>query len=223
MRRLALLLLLLSISCGPVLSNKKINILLLGDSTTAPRAGMEGVATYMQQNLITSSYSVTDLSVPGSTIQAQQTRWMAFDNKHAIDYIIINLGLNNIRPDADINELVALYQQLVNVIHKTSGNAEIIIATMTPAARYWTRLYGTEDGEQCLQLWHELNNAIMMKNRHIISGVQQRLHHHTIALSDSAYNLAEQYDSGDLIHENNKARMIIAKEYCEALLRRSTQ
>jgi len=188
--------------------------LLLGDSTVASYAGQNAVASYfLTAGDTRNGGTLTDRSVAGETIAQQSARWTADANKATYDWVVIQVGLNDLNPAESAATALGRYQTMVNTINsdKKTG-AQIIAVTMTPCKERLTDLYGA-GGPTSYAKWQDMNTAISGGGASPIAGVTYHVTTHTTTLNDGSGNLAATYDTGDHIHENNAARAIIACEY----------
>lgn len=189
----------------------------IGDSTVAAYAGGTAVASLLfNQTEITKGYSCTNLAVPGHTINQQLTVWNAFANKLDMDWIVVQIGLNDLNPADSLSSALGCYQNLINTINSTKrAGAKILLATMIPCKERLFDLY-TTNGEISYQKWLSINDAIM-GGINSITSVDHRINEHTSLLNDGNGNLLPQYDTGDHIHENTAAREIIASVWRDGL------
>ena len=192
---------------------------ILGDSTIAAYAGQVGVETYLRDPANTQAGStVTSLAVPGETIDQQKARWVADANKATYDWVIVQVGLNDVVDDTvaapvAINKL----QVLVDTINagKKAG-AKVIICTMVPAKSRFFSLLGSTNGATAYARWASINAAIS-GGASAVTGVDLRISSHTARLNDGAGNLMAPYDTGDGIHTTNSGREIQAAEWARGL------
>ncbi|MEN3976603.1 tail fiber domain-containing protein [Emcibacter sp. SYSU 3D8] len=193
---------------------------VLGDSTIASYLGQNEVGYY----LLTSSdgligTTVTTLAQPGHTIDQQKALWTADSNKATYDWIIVQVGLNDLLYSESAATALARYQSLIDTINaEKKASAVVVVATMTPLKQRLIDLYGASNGAISYQKWLDMNVAIMGGGANAITGVQYRVHNHTTELDDGTGNLAAIYNI-DNVHENNAARVIIASAWRAALNR----
>lgn len=189
----------------------------IGDSTVAEFAGGTAIASLLfNQTEITNGYSCTNLAVAGHTIDQQLTVWNAFTNKVDMDWIVVQIGLNDLNPADSLSAALGRYQNLINTINSTKKvDAKVILATMIPCKERLFDAY-TTNGEVSYQKWLSINDAIM-GGANSITGVDHRMSDHTALLNDGNGNLLPQYDTGDHIHENTAAREIIASVWRDGL------
>jgi len=201
----------------PFISNISISSkgLLIGDSTIAAYAGGDGIETFLLEPADTFQGStILNQAVPGNTIDQQLTIYNADSNKATYDWIIVQIGLNDILPTSETAAtVIARYQNLINTIYATKkASAKIIVSTMLPCKQRFIDLVGAVDGALAQQKWVDINNAIMGGGANPVINVDFRNNDHVLPLSDGNGNIAKNYNvaSGDNIHENNNGRMVIA-------------
>lgn len=193
---------------------------VLGDSTAAAYVGYIAVADYVPSALDREyGRTITSLADPGDTVAQQKTAWIADANKAQYDWIIVQIGLNDVGytlPDATI---IGRVQDLVDQINtdKKAG-AKLIIATMTPAHQRWIDLFGAVNGPTAHAQWAAVNEAIKGNGATPVTWVDSRLSAHTDALGDVDGYLLPAYDHGDHIHENNPGRQVIAAVWHSGLV-----
>ncbi|MFA6459519.1 MAG: SGNH/GDSL hydrolase family protein [Candidatus Paceibacterota bacterium] len=192
---------------------------ILGDSTIAAYLGYNGVDTY----LLSGSDAIlgtiiNNQAVAGHTINQQKAVWDSDPNKTEYDWIIVEVGLNDVKYTETNAIVLARYQALIDDINSTKKpTAIVIVATMVPVRQRLIDLYGVTNGLTAYSQWQNMNTAIMGGGANAITGVQYRVNAHTAALSDGNGNLAAVYNHGDNIHENNVGRAIIANALRQAL------
>src|SRR6478736_6349884 len=109
----------------------------IGDSTVAanypPGIGILSVASYTL-DLMPAGSAINDISFPGDTINQQLTAWSALPapTKAAFDWVICEIGLNDVDPAVSLATTVSHYQTMVNTIRADNATCKIIAATMTP-------------------------------------------------------------------------------------------
>lgn len=198
-------------------NTKQSKGLLSGDSTLAAWAGQNAVASYLISNIdITQGSSLIDISVGGQTILQQKAIWDARSDKNTFDYVIVQVGHNDLADP--ISTIIGRLQSYVDSINSTKkSTCKVIVGTLTPARKRYDLDVPSGLG---YNNWLALNNAIMGVGSTIITGVYFRTNIHTLSIQDfdtveSNINgrLARIYDTGDGIHENNDARIIIANSY----------
>ena len=183
-------------------NNVSKNVMLIGDSTIA---SFSCRSTSLAQNMFTSSeisdgWNATSIAAPGNTINQQLTAWNNHSLKTKYDYIIIQIGLNDM--NTNISTTLSNYQNLINQVNLTKKQSAIVfISCMLPCKQRFIDL-GLVNGQSN---WVALNNAIMTS----ITGVNKRNNYHVPLLDDGNGNLKAIYDCGDHIHENQAGADII--------------
>ena len=193
--------------------------LLIGNSTIAAYMGQDGVDKFLLSSADSvEGTTINNQAVPGNTILQQQTIYLADTNKAKYDWIIVEIGLNDINYSEPASAALGRYQTFIDTINATKkAGAKILVATMTPALNRFINVLGNINGYLALQNWLDMNNAIMGSGPNAIYGVDYRTDAHTLALDDGSFALSYMYDMGDGIHETNAARNIIAESYRQAL------
>lgn len=193
--------------------------LISGDSTIASYLGQSAVASYLVLPAdLSLGNSITDISVPGHTIAQQKSAWLALSDKNTYDYVIVQIGLNDVGFTESNATVIARLQDYINSINSNKkASCKVIIGTMTPAKQRWIDLYGETNGATAQSQWIAINEAIKGNGSNPITGAASRVYEHTEAISDMYKNLAAPYDMGDHIHESNLARIVIANAHRKAL------
>lgn len=145
------------------------------------------------------------IAVAGETINQQLTRWNSYSNKASLDYVVIQVGLNDLHYTNVLSDVTTRYQNLVNAI---TPYCDVYVACMLPCKQRWINLYGATNGAISQTLWSGLNSFIMTG----VTGVAGRINSHVALLDDGLGNLNSIYQvvPPDQIHENNAGRQIIA-------------
>jgi len=193
--------------------------LISGDSTIAAYLGQNSVASYLVNSKdISLGNTIVDIAVPGHTITQQKTAWTALSDKNTYDYIIIQIGLNDIGYTETNTVVINRLQDYINTINLgKKATCKIVLGTMIPAKQRFIDFYGVTNGTITYNQWKALNNAILGFGAIPITGIDVVQNNHTVLLNDGIDNLAGTYDTGDYIHENNKGREIIGNEYRKTL------
>ncbi len=194
----------------------------VGNSTVAHYRGGAAVPSLLfTAEEIAQGYSCQSLAVPGHTIDQQLERWLDLQQKERIDWVIVEIGLNDLDPNDPLEATLQRYQRLIDTINRTKpANAKLIIATMTPARERLKDIYRGK-GNSSYKKWVAMNDAIMGKGKTPIIGVDHRINEHTLLLSDKRGNLKSEYEifEKDHVHQNTAARLIIASVWRVALSR----
>lgn len=184
----------------------------IGDSTIATGSGKDkGVNELIFTiNELNKGYVCYTQALPGNTIGDQLNIWSNDPSKLLYDWVIIQVGLNDMMPN-DAQGIIDNYQNLVNVVKSTSKEScKVIVSCMLPCKQRWIDLgwiYGQQN-------WEALNNAIMTT----IANVDGRINQHVAILDDGEGNLKSIYDTGDHIHENLAGAQVIADAWREKLI-----
>ena len=189
--------------------------LISGNSTIAAYLGQNAVKAYLFSDCDQlNGTTIADISVPGNTILQQQTLYLADPDKLLYDWVVVEIGLNDLDPAETAATALARYQTYINNIRSNSKtSAVIIVSAMTPCRQRLIDVYGSTNGPIAYQKWLDMNVAIMGAGSNKITGVDGRIYNHVTALNDGLGNLAQQYDLGDGIHESNAGRLIIASAW----------
>ncbi|MCE5345164.1 MAG: neutral/alkaline non-lysosomal ceramidase N-terminal domain-containing protein [Bacteroidales bacterium] len=196
----------------------KPSVGIVGNSTIAAYAGGESIATLMN---VTSAYNITDISVPGYTIHQEDSLWrnLPVSVKQSLDYVFVEIGLNDLKPEESASKALARYQSLINLIRtETNNSCKIITSTMTPCKQRLINLYGNTKGLISYQKWLDMNTAMIGIGPDKIRNIDTYCNSHTNTLSDGKGNLTNFYDTGDGVHETTFARQIIANEWMTKIM-----
>jgi lysophospholipase L1-like esterase len=195
----------------PVFSIKG-NVLVIGDSTVAGTNVGTKISALMS---IASGYTLTDISQGGDTIQGQTSKYnnLGSSVKAAINYAVIQIGLNDVYPaSATLSDLKTKYQTLINAIKTNSPNAYIVISCMLPCRARWQALVPTT-ADHAQQMWAELNQSII-DNEYGANAVASI---HQWALAYDHFTLRPEYNTGDKIHENKAGQQVILLSWLSAM------
>ena len=195
----------------PVFSIKG-NVLVIGDSTVAGTNVGTKISALMS---IASGYTLTDISQGGDTIQGQTGKYnnLSSSVKAAINYAVIQIGLNDVYPaSASVADLKTKYQTLVNTIKTNSPNAYIVISCMLPCRARWQALVPTT-ADHAQEVWAGLNQTII-DNEYGADAVASI---HQWALAYDNFVLRPEYDTGDKIHENKAGQQVILLSWLSAM------
>jgi lysophospholipase L1-like esterase len=189
------------------------NICVIGNSTISAHLGGNAVADYLEY-----TGSLTDISFPGSSIVGQKDSWdlLSDSTKLALDYVFVQIGLNDLDSDESVAPALQRYQLLVDAINETAPDAKVILGTMIPCKQSLINFYGATGGLVAYQKWLDMNEAIKGKGEYAITGMDGTASIHTVLLNDGNDNLASAYDVGDGKHPNNAGRIIIANSWMAA-------
>ena len=190
----------------------KGNVLVIGDSTIAGTGVGTKISALMS---LASGYTLTDISQGGDTIQGQTSKYnnLSSSVKAAINYAVIQIGLNDVYPaSATLSDLKTKYQTLINAIKTNSPNAYIVISCMLPCRARWQALVPTT-ADHAQQMWAELNQSII-NNEYGADAVASI---HQWALAYDNFVLRPEYDTGDKIHENKAGQQVILLSWLSAM------
>jgi len=170
---------------------------------------------------VAQGYSVRSLAVPGHTIYQQLALWKECTDKGQADWIIVEIGLNDLRPADPLDSALYRYQKLIDTINLTKRpGAIVILATMTPDRQ---RIFDVfkEQAPLSYKKWIDMNKAIMGEGPHAITGVDFRFDGHTRTLGDARGNLKPEYEVSrtDHVHENTAGRLVVASYWRIALVK----
>ena len=190
----------------------KGNVLVIGDSTIAGTGVGTKISALMS---LASGYTLTDISQGGDTIQGQTSKYnnLGSSVKAAINYAVIQIGLNDVYPaSVTLSDLKTKYQTLINAIKTNSPNAYIVISCMLPCRARWQALVPTT-ADHAQQMWTELNQSII-NNEYGADAVASI---HQWALAYDNFVLRPEYDTGDKIHENKAGQQVILLSWLSAM------
>lgn len=192
---------------------------ILGDSTICAGYGCFGVDYYvLSAKDIAAGYTTTNLAQGSHTILNQKAAWLADPNKSTYDWVVVEIGLNDLNPAEAASVALVRYQDLVDtILSGIKWSARVVTATMTPCKADLINIYGAGPGAVAYTKWLDMNEAISGAGALAIVGMMASVSEHTDALNDGAGNLDPLYDLGDGIHENDAAREIIATKWRIAL------
>lgn len=206
----------------PVAVVKPTRGVCIGNSTVARYLGGASVADLLfAPEELQQGYSCHSLAVPGHTIYQQLELWKAYAGKSQADWIMVEIGLNDLRPADPLDSALYRYQKLIDTINLTKkAGAKVILATMSPDRERIMEVF-KEQGKLSYNKYLAMNKAIMGKGPHPVTGVDYRFDGHTIALSDKKGNLLPEYEVArrDHVHENTAGRLIIAGYWRIALVK----
>lgn len=196
---------------------------IIGNSTVAAYAGQSAVDVFMFNAQETATgFSATNLAVPGNTIDQQRAAWEAQSTatKKSYQWIIAEIGLNDLDPTVSTATTIAKYQQMVDTFYsQKSPNCKIILASMTPLKARLQFVYPST-WATAWQKWKDLNTAIMGGGATPITKADYRFNQHTVLMENANGNLDtvyEVYTVYDHVHQNNAGRALQAKYYVQAL------
>jgi hypothetical protein len=193
---------------------------VLGDST---------VAINTSANPLPNSYSVSslvgglitggaDVSKVGDRISDQLAAWSAVSGKSALQCVILQIGLNDIKGrigenTATSSDVISELQSAVNTVRASiSPFCKIYISGLNPC-KGW--LDSSTNAAAAYAGWLAVNEAISGNGSTPITGVDGRITTHVSSLNDGSGYLQSVYqtDSADFVHENSEARFIISQAW----------
>lgn len=184
----------------------------IGNSTVARYHGGEAVATLLfTAEEEAAGFSCTSLAVPGHSINQQLEAWKNFNDRAEVDWIIVQIGLNDLDPSDPVDSTLYRYQKLIDTINlMKKPNAKIIVACMIPCRQRLINIY--KQGKVSFAKWKLVNDAIMGRGKNNITGVDYRIDGFVRVLGDTNNNLRPEFQTVnvDHIHENTAGRMVIA-------------
>lgn len=189
----------------------------IGNSTVGDYYTSSTVGTAVSDLLLTDAeleagYQLHSIATPNETIAQQRTAWNALVDHSVYDYVIVQIGLNDMNPAESAATALARYQTLIDDIRADAPDITIIAAKMIPAKARWNTIWpGDPAGAQ--QKWVDMNDAMMGTGANAITGIDDYIDAHVPLLDDGAGNLAAAYDVGDGIHPNDAGRTIIANAW----------
>lgn len=181
-------------------------ICLIGDST------MGTIDTYLKPQ---TKGIITNIAIYGGSTAGQIAAWNALSaaQKLAFDYVVIQIGLNDLHNAIPENSLtapvlIAQIQSLFDLVYSEKKAAcKIISSTMTPIKAV---LVGDE-----YNVWLAVNEAYRGEGATPFTHADLYASYHTEKLGDGSDNLAATYDSGDGVHPTLAGREVCADDYRE--------
>lgn len=118
-----------------------------GDSTVADFLVNSVAGTAVSDLLLTdeqlqNGYQCYSIATPNDTIAQQRTAWNALTSHSQYDWIILQVGLNDMNPAEAASVAIARMQAYIDDIRADAPNIVIIMAAMNPARARWDTLYG---------------------------------------------------------------------------------
>ena len=209
------------------LKNGMVYAAVLGDSTTAilNSAGSlpdrRNVSTFCS-GLICGGAAIAH---SGDRIANQKTAWQALTTKSALEVVIVQIGLNDVKGrvgagTATTAQVIADLQDLITTIRAdVPASCKIFVSQLTPC-KLW--LDAATDAAAANQAWLDVNTAIAGGGATPITGVDGRITSHVALLADvdgkSLNPIYELDPSGTPgVHENNEGAFILAQAWRGAL------
>lgn len=192
---------------------------VLGDSTVAVNNAAFGLTNATSTASLVGGMvcGAADMSTAGENIAQQKARWVALPDKSALQAVIIQIGLNDVRGRIGFNtatsaQVIADLQDLVTtVIADKPAGCKVYISQMTPC-KLW--LDSATNPSAAYAGWQAVNEAIAGSGATPITGVDGRITSHVAALNDGSGNLLTIYDhNADGVHLSNEGRFIVAQAW----------
>lgn len=192
---------------------------VLGDSTSCFNNSAQGLTTAASTASLVGGMIVgaADISLSGDNIAGQKSKWTALAGKTALQAVIIQIGLNDVRGRIGFNtatsaQVIADLQDLVDtVIADKPAGCKVYISQMTPC-KLW--LDSATNPSAAYAGWQAVNEAIAGSGATPITGVDGRITSHVAALNDGSGNLLTIYDhNADGVHLSNEGRFIVAQAW----------
>lgn len=190
---------------------------VLGDSTVAYLNSSVGIPQAMRVSSLVGGMVANgaDVSKAGDRIANQKTAWTGIADKSALQAVVIQIGLNDVKGRVGENlattaQVIADLQDLVDTVNadKPAG-CRVYVSGLTPC-KAW--LDTATNPAAAYAAWQAVNEAIAGGGSTPITGVDGRITSHVAALAGSGDILHPNYDM-DGVHENNEARFIIAQAW----------
>lgn len=195
-----------------VLAEAVVRGIVLGDSVTAgwEKGPPVGVA-FPSVAQRSAGYLSFALSEPAATVADQLGAWQvsSYRGRSSLQWVIVQLGLNDIHNGQTAAQIVTSLQTLVDDIASSTPNARILIGQMTPGRTYW-------NNAALNQIELDVNNSIMgvAGAIPIITGIAASADRISMAdLDDGTGALKTIYDVGDQLHPNTAGRLVMGAAY----------
>lgn len=192
---------------------------VLGDSTSCFNNSAQGLTNATSTASLVGGMIVgaADISLSGDNIAGQKSKWTALAGKTALQAVIIQIGLNDVRGRIGFNtatsaQVIADLQDLVDAVNAAKPvGCKVYISQMTPC-KLW--LDGVTNPSAAYAGWQAVNEAIAGSGSTPITGVDGRITSHVAALNDGSDNLLTIYDhNADGVHLSNEGRFIVAQSW----------
>jgi hypothetical protein len=181
----------------------------LGDSTSAAFVGQRSLGSLIYTTDEDPLQSrVAMIATPSDTPLGQRDKWNTAGPRGwpGTKWGLVLVGINRLIAGASAATVLDEINTLVDAAHSSNPTMEIAVMPPLPCKARMLSELGATAGAACYAQWVLLRDAILA------GGVT----HATIvlpfpaALDDGNGNLPAQYDTGDGIHENDAARVLIA-------------
>lgn len=172
-----------------------------------------------------------DIAHSGDRIANQKTAWTAIAQKTALEVVIVQIGLNDVKSrigagTATTAQVIADYQDLIDTIRAGApATCKIFVSQLNPC-KLW--LDAATNPAAAYAGWQDINSSIAGialspsgNTVTTITGVDGRITSHVALLNDGSDNLNPIYEldpSGTPgVHENNEGAFILAQAWRGAL------
>lgn len=184
--------------------------LAVGDSTVASYAGGTQLADLLYNSAEElNGYSCANIAVAGDTIAQQEAAWTAYGSKTVPDFIVVQIGLNDLVPAESAATALGRYQDLIDTINAGKrSDCKVFTSAMIPCKSRLIDLYGAIDGVTSYNKWLAMNTAIIGSGGSAITGFTDYINEHQTTMNDGSGNLLGAYDTGDGIHPNDAGRTV---------------
>lgn len=193
-----------------------VNAAILGDSTTAILNSAGGFPDARNTSTFCGGLVCggADIAHSGDRIANQKTAWTAIAQKTALEVVIVQIGLNDVKGrvgagSATTAQVITDYQDLINTIRTDAPAAcKIYVSQLTPC-KAWLDL--ATFPAAAYTAWLDVNTAIAGGGSTPITGVDGRITAHVAPLNNGSGYLNTIYDfNNDGVHLNNEGRFINA-------------
>ncbi len=226
-RLLPALILSLSFAAAPPLlaAERTLTIVAFGDSTTAPRQGVEKVYPQRLEELLAArgyQAKVVNAGVGGNTTAAAVERYQNDVIAHRPDMVIIQFGLNDSAVDVSEGKqtprlALHLYERNLNNLLRDLAWRSVRVILMTPNPMLWTDARKARYSGPPYD--HDDRWGANPLNQHYAAAVRRIADAHDVPLVD-VYRFFETYDAvegqsaedlmSDGAHPNDRGHAIIA-------------
>lgn len=189
---------------------------ILGDSRIAGVGalpeGYEGIDELMKFQC---NHEIVKFATPSTNIQYMRDVWAALttEEQQSFDYLVMEVGYNDISPSQSLSTVMGKIQALVNDIYATKkSTCKIIVNHITPLLGTY-QSYSAGDKTTIYNLWVAINECISGSGANPLTNANIICSEHIAILEDPAIpgRLKSIYDSGaDYVHPNRLAKDIIA-------------
>jgi hypothetical protein len=206
---------------------------VIGDSHVCALNGYpcQSVANSMNDSVPNSIYNFTDLSADGENIAEQKAKWLALSPsvRRNLDYVFINIGLNNVVYYFSAPDIIAGLQDLVTTISNDIGeNHSIVLNSFNPFYG-WALCHATGGActyrhtlaaaQSMLSVWYTVRTAIMDGTSITrAKGSIYKINAITNELGTGDGYYKPMYDAGDMLHPNCAGRLFIADTWEQVYL-----